>query len=159
MPFSPNRSPREGQPIKMVVIHGDAGKTDQGTVSWIMAPESKVSYHYLVGRFGKGYPLVPETEKAWHAGKSRWPGVTLKGSVNQRSIGVAFANDGEEPFKAHQVQAGAQLVADIARRHYIDRSLIRGHFEVSPGRKTDPWDHFPWALFWEEYEKERTVLG
>src|SRR5690606_23050181 len=39
----------------MVVIHADAGKTEAGTISWILDPRSRVSYHYLVGRDGTVY--------------------------------------------------------------------------------------------------------
>lgn len=159
MSLSPNRSPREGWPIKLVVIHGDAGKTDAGTIAWIMDPKSRVSYHYLVGRSGQVTMLVPEAEKAWHAGKSAWIGCTHKGSVNHMSVGVAYANDGQAPYPEKQVVAGARLVAEICKRHHIERSEVRSHAEVSPGRKTDPWAHFPWAVFWEEWTNERIRLG
>lgn len=144
---SPHRSSRGGHRPGMVVIHGDAGKSDEGTAYWLQAEGSKVSYHYLVGRDGTVYSFVPESEKAWHAGRSFWDGYTVGGSVNPVSIGVAFANDGEEPYKPIQYQAGGKLVAEICERHGIPAHLIRGHHEVSPGRKTDPWDHFDWGEF------------
>lgn len=133
----------------MIVIHGDAGRSDAGTLAHIANPDSKVSYHYLVGR-AENHHLVPESEKAWHAGRSEWPGCTVGSSVNPTSVGVGFANDGNETFPDHQIKRGAGLVAEIAKRHNVPIHLIRGHFEVSPGRKTDPWPHFPWDLFWRE---------
>lgn len=145
--WSPNRGPREGHTARMIVIHGDAGTSDAGTVSWCLDPASQVSYHFLVGR-AKNYELVPVTDKAWHAGKSEWPGVTFRGSVNHGSIGVAFANDGKAPFLPEQIDRGAKLCASLCMEHSIPVHMIRGHFEVSPGRKTDPWDHFPWEAFW-----------
>jgi len=129
----------------MVIIHGDAGSSDAGTVSWIQNPESRVSYHYLVGRDGEIYQFVDEDSKAWHAGTSEWNGVA---DLNRLSVGVAFANNGQEHFKAIQYEVGAELVADICRRHKIPCDKIRGHYEVSPGRKTDPWDHFDWRSFY-----------
>jgi len=150
MDLSPNRSSRRGTPIKMIVIHGDAGKTDGGTVAWIKDPASKVSYHYLVGRASGIYQFVPEEEKAWHAGTSAWTSCTVGNSVNASSIGVSFANDSIELFRDAQIAAGAKLVAAICQRHAIPLHLIRSHAEVSPGRKTDPWAHFPWMLFWSE---------
>jgi N-acetyl-anhydromuramyl-L-alanine amidase AmpD len=69
-------------------------------------------------------------------------------SVNPTSIGVAFANDGTEPYRPAQYKAGARLVADICKRHQIPTHMIRGHYEVSPGRKTDPWKHFDWGEFY-----------
>jgi N-acetylmuramoyl-L-alanine amidase len=150
MDLSPHRSSRFGAPIKLIVIHGDAGKSDGGTVAWIKDPKSQVSYHYLIGRAGGIYQFVPEEEKAWHAGKSTWPDCTVGNSVNASSIGVAFANDGTEQFKPEQYRAGAKLVAQISKRHNIPLHLIRGHLEVSPGRKTDPWQHFDWFTFFGE---------
>lgn len=134
--------------MKLLVLHGDAGKSDGGTVEWIKDPLSKVSYHYLVGRAAGIYQFVPEDEKAWHAGVSSWEGCTVGVSVNATSIGVAFANDSKEPYKEPQIIAGAKLVAQICKRHNIPLHLVRSHAEVSPGRKTDPWAHFPWPLFW-----------
>jgi len=132
----------------MVVVHGDAGQTDAGTVSWIKSPTSRVSYHYLVGRDTTVYQFVPEAEKAWHAGRSAWDGCTVGNSVNPTSVGLSFANNGTEPFGADQIQAGAELCANICKRHTIPVHMVRGHFEVSPGRKADPWQHFPWPAFW-----------
>jgi N-acetylmuramoyl-L-alanine amidase len=144
-----NKGPRPA-PWKpgMIVIHGDAGKTEAGTISWVHNPTAQVSYHYLVGRDGAVYRLVDEADRAWHAGKSSWPGMTdNKGSVNSASIGVCFANDGTEAYRDAQYEAGAELVADICRRHAIPLDLIRGHNEVSPGRKTDPWVMWSWPRF------------
>lgn len=145
---SPNQSSRKGHLPGVVILHGDAGKSDEGTVSWIESETSKVSYHYLIGRDGAVYEFVPESEKAWHAGKSFLDGYTVAGSVNPVSIGVSFANDGEESYRALQYKVGGELVADICRRHGIPAHLILGHCDVSPGRKTDPWPHFDWAAFY-----------
>lgn len=146
---SPHHSSRRGRTPQMVVIHGDAGTSDEGTVSWIQSPDSMVSYHYLVGRDGQVYRFVSEDRKAWHAGQSEWGRFTVGDSVNPTSIGVAFANDGtgDEEYRDAQYEAGAQLVAGICHRHNIPIRLIRGHNEVSPGRKTDPWSWFDWERF------------
>ncbi|MEK9810552.1 MAG: N-acetylmuramoyl-L-alanine amidase, partial [Candidatus Nanopelagicales bacterium] len=109
-----HKGDRGGFRPSMVIIHADAGKTEAGTISWIRNPTSEVSYHYLVGRDGKVYQLVHESDRAWHAGKSHWPGMTdTQGSVNSASIGVCFANDGTETYRDVQYAAGGELVADI----------------------------------------------
>ena len=144
---TPHQSGRDGKAVKVVVIHGDAGKSDAGTVSWIKAPESKVSYHYLVGRDGEVYQFVDEAKKAWHAGISDWPDCTVSKSVNAYSIGVSFANDGTEAYKPVQYVAGAKLVSEILKRYGLDHKAIVGHADVSPGRKSDPWAHFDWTYF------------
>lgn len=149
---TPHQSSRGGKPVRLVVIHADAGKSDAGTVAWIKDPKSSVSYHYLVGRDGQVYQFVAETKRAWHAGDSRWPDCTTeipgrKPSVNDYSIGVAFANDGTEAYQPAQYVTGAELVADICRRHKIAPANVVGHVDVSPGRKTDPYKHFDWPKF------------
>ncbi len=144
---SPHQSLRAGRTVRLVVIHGDAGKSDAGTLAWLKDPASMVSYHYLVGRDGTVYRCVPEGRKAWHAGKSAWKGLEVQGSVNACSIGVAFANDGTEPYRDAQYLAGAKLVREILDRYDLDGDDVVGHADVSPGRKTDPWKHFDWDRF------------
>ena len=145
---SPSQSKR-GASVNLVVIHGDAGRTTEGTLRWLEDPANRVSYHYLVDRSGVIYAIVPEGRKAWHAGESEWPDATVGDSVNPCSIGVAFANDGtgDEPYKRPQTEAGAELVAAILHRYGLPIWRFVGHADVSPGRKLDPWDHFDWRQF------------
>jgi N-acetylmuramoyl-L-alanine amidase len=139
---SPNQSPRpEGSFIDAIILHADAGKSDIGTISWIQRPESKVSYHYLVGRTGTVYQFVPDDRKAWHAGVSSFEG---RAFCNNYSLGVSFANDQKgEPFTALQLSAGVELVAELCRTYEIPLNRITTHAAVSPGRKTDPGKLFP----------------
>lgn len=148
---SPNHSSRRGHKPELIVVHGDAGKSDEGTISWLQLEKSKVSYHFLVGRDGVVYAFVSEEQKAWHAGVSDWPNCQVANSVNPTSIGVAFANSGPgEPFEPIQYKVGAELIHAIMVRWDIPLHRIRGHHEVSPGRKTDPWDHFEWDELWRQ---------
>jgi N-acetylmuramoyl-L-alanine amidase len=152
---SPHYSSRDGKRPTIVVIHGDAGKSDLGTVSWLAHPASKVSYHYLIGRDGTVYQFVPEEENAWHAGLSKFHGEEVGKSVNRMSIGLAFANDGtgKEAYTEAQYEAGGELLADICRRHGIPLHRVRAHSEVSPGRKSDPWKWFDWDRFYCAFGK------
>lgn len=147
---SPNKSSRGGFPIGMIVIHADAGTSDDGTVSWIQNPESKVSYHYLVGRRGQVYRFVADEDKAWHAGKSEWGGASVHGSLNPVSIGVCIANNGKEPYGPIQYRLAGKLVAHLMRKYSVGLHDVRGHYEVSPDRKTDPYDHWDWRTFYGE---------
>jgi len=132
--------------ITMVIIHGDAGRTDNGTISWIRDPASGVSYHYLIGRDGKVHQFVDENRRAWHAGTSSWLGRT---GLNDCSVGVCLANDGsgQEGYRHEQYDSAGRLVAAIMERHDIPLPMVRGHDEISVpmGRKTDPWAWFDWA--------------
>lgn len=144
---TPHKSARNGKKPTLIVIHGDAGKTEGGTVAWIADPASKVSYHYLVGRKGAVYQFVEDGDNAWHAGLSSFHGEGVGNSVNRISIGVAFANNGTEPYQPVQYTVGGQLVAELCKRWGIPLDRVVGHDVVSPGRKTDPWKHFDWDAF------------
>lgn len=144
---SPNHNPRpKSEAPSLIIIHGTAGTSDEGDVSWCCTPKPKnpnpVSYHYIVGRTGQIYQLVGDKERAWHAGVSTWEG---RENCNDYSIGVAFSNDGEEPFTPEQYKAGHALLTMLMTKHGIGWSRVVGHQHVSPGRKTDPWLHFRWT--------------
>jgi N-acetylmuramoyl-L-alanine amidase len=136
---SPNKKARPANtPVTLIVLHASAGKSDAGDLSWICAPQSKVSYHYLVTRDGAVHELVDPKEQAWHAGVSEWQGRKF---CNQYSIGVAWSNrhDGTEPLTAGQVRAMRALLQRLLQKH-PKVTAIATHAEVSPGRKSDP-DH------------------
>lgn len=143
---SPNHGPRPaGVAPSLIVVHGTAGRTDAGDVDWCTQPESQVSYHYIVGRDGTLYALVPEDRRAWHAGRSEWEG---RQNVNDYSIGIGISNSGAEPYTAAQYETAGKLVAELCARYGIPWRRVVGHCHVSPDRKTDPWLHFHWgALF------------
>jgi N-acetylmuramoyl-L-alanine amidase len=157
---SPNFNDRPvGRGAEIIVLHGTAGRTDAGDLSWLQSPKSRVSYHYVIGRDGAIYQLVQESKRAWHAGKSRYQG---HDDCNDFSIGVALCNKGTdrslydevepypEPYTDAQYAAAARVVADIHRRRGIGLKRVVGHADVSPGRKTDPWNHFDWNRFRKE---------
>lgn len=144
---SPHHSARPSPGlVSGIVLHADAGASDAGTLSWCAAPHSRVSYHYLVGRDGTVYRLVPEARRAWHAGVSAAAG---RENCNDWTVGVACANrqDGE-PFPEAQVAALIRLVCEIRRRHpavTLDRVLTHEQVARPEGRKTDPGPLFPLA--------------
>lgn len=145
---SPNQNARpEGVRVDAIVLHADAGQTDAGTISWLVSPVSKVSYHYLIGRDGSVHQFVADDQRAWHAGKSAWQG---RADCNSYSIGVSFANDQSgEPFKPAALAAGVQLVADLCAKHRIPLVRVFTHAACAtpPGRKHDPGPLFPLAKF------------
>lgn len=150
---TPNKSSRKGGEIKMLVIHGTGSLNEEGTISWIQDTTSRVSYHYVVGRDGEVVQLVPDEYKAWHAGESSWKdlGEPAHSSVNPWSIGIGVVNDGEHAYTRSQYLATAKLAWELCKKYDIPVHLIRGHNEVSPGRKTDPYDHWNWSHFFQLY--------
>jgi len=145
---SRNHESRQGVAIDAIILHHTAtnsARVDLATLRWVRGP-NRVSAHYLVGPDGTVYQLVPDSQAAWHAGRSSLHG-ELSPSVNARSIGIEITNDGtgRTPFTEAQYRALEQLVPYLARRYGVPKQNILGHRDVAPGRKTDPAEHFDWA--------------
>jgi len=111
-------------------------------------PKDRVSYHVLIGRLGDVYRLVQFEHRAWHAGVSKY---REHGNVNDASIGIAFSNlnDGHEPYRPDQLEAGVEVCLDVMRTWpaiTLDRITTHALIAMPPGRKTDPRG-FPLAYF------------
>ncbi|MCA7892598.1 N-acetylmuramoyl-L-alanine amidase [Burkholderia cepacia] len=115
-----------------------------------------VSVHYVIPpqpRIERGLPvvyqLVPESERAWHAGVSEWQGTT---ELNAVSIGIENVNRGPldpqnrtwQPYPPEQVAALTRLSKDIVTRYAIPPTRVVGHSDIAPQRKIDPGPLFPW---------------
>lgn len=143
MRASPNCGPRRaGARPDLVVIHYTAMQTAKAAADTLCNPETQVSSHYLVAENGEVLSLVPEDQRAWHAGAGSWGGVT---DVNSRSIGIELANTGLAPFAAAQMDALEKLLAEIMPRWDIPAERIIGHSDMAPGRKIDPGPRFDWC--------------
>jgi N-acetylmuramoyl-L-alanine amidase len=141
---SPNFDAR-ALPITMIVLHYTGMESGPAAVERLCDPAAKVSAHYVVEEDGSVLRLVPEEQRAWHAGKSHWRGIT---DVNSASIGIEIVNPGHEfgyrPFVDEQVDAVVRLVHEVKDRHAITRGNVVGHSDIAPARKRDPGELFPW---------------
>ena len=141
---SPNWDERS-LPISMLVLHYTGMPDAASALERLTDPESKVSAHYLVTEDGQVIRLVREKRRAWHAGKSRWRGIT---DINSASIGIEIVNPGHEwgyrPFPEEQIDALVPLVSEVVMRHRITRGNVVGHSDIAPARKVDPGELFPW---------------
>ena len=137
---SPNHDPRGAV---MIVLHQTEMESAEAALLTLQTRNSggRVSAHYLIGDDGALYQLVAEGERAWHAGASRWGGVS---DLNSASIGIELDNDGVEPFSQAQIAALIRLLDDITSRLDIPRHLVIGHGDIAPTRKRDPGVLFPW---------------
>lgn len=124
-----------------VIIHHTNEDTIAAALAALTDPRRKLSAHYLISRNGTIYQLVDERARAWHAGESYWAG---ESQLNSSSLGVELDNNGQEPFAKAQIDALLALLGDIKRRHGIPTANFLGHSDVSPKRKTDPGQYFPW---------------
>jgi N-acetylmuramoyl-L-alanine amidase len=154
--------------INFIVLHYTA--EDEPTSLELLTTKN-VSAHYLIPKADndKIYHLVPDNERAWHAGSGGFAGRTV---LNDTSIGIEIVNDGIQlpyrgslksqnlayhptehfvDFKEVQVRKIAQLVTDLTKRYDIAPKNIIGHSDMAPSRKIDPGAKFPWERLYKEY--------
>nr|WP_210327249.1 thiamine phosphate synthase [Methylocystis sp. H4A] len=140
---SPNHGARL-RPISSLVLHYTGMPTAESALALLCSSRSEVSAHYFVEEDGRVLQLVPESRRAWHAGKSVWAGET---DMNSASIGIEIVHPGHDdprPYSAAQIEATAALAKDICRRHAIPPERVLAHSDIAPGRKRDPGEFFPW---------------
>lgn len=125
-----------------MVVHYTAMRSAQDALNRLCDPAAEVSAHYLIGRCGTLWQLVPEDRRAWHAGAGDWLG---EGDVNSRSIGIEIDNDGFSPFAEPAMTALEDLLATLLKRYELKADAVIGHEDMAPGRKRDPGPRFDWA--------------
>jgi len=145
--FSPNfnRKSRKKSSIKAIVIHYTGMRSQNEAISRLCSPKSKVSSHFLIGQHGKVYKLVDENKVAWHAGTSCWGRFK---NLNKNSIGIELVNRGHQfgytNFKKKQINKLIQICKKLIQKYKIKKQNIIGHSDISPSRKIDPGEKFPW---------------
>ena len=164
--WSPNFDARAGNRAPdMVVLHYTGMDSAEAALARLCDAQARVSAHYLVDEAGVVYALVPEPERAWHAGVALWHGLA---DVNSASIGIELVNPGHDlgypDFPDAQIGALLDLMTDIRHRWPIRASGVVGHSDVAPLRKADPGEKFPWARLAEAghavwVEPARLVAG
>jgi len=143
---SPNVEPRQnGLKPDMLLLHYTGMDSAEAALDWLTRQESGVSCHYLVDAEGRIAQMVPESERAWHAGQSLWHGET---DINSCSIGIEIHNPGHDfdypDFPDAEMRAVEALCRDILSRHAIPPHRVLAHSDVAPGRKRDPGEKFDW---------------
>jgi len=147
---SPNFDKRT-LPVSLIVLHYTAAPLKE-SLNHLRNGHSgtRVSCHYVVAENGTIYRLVDESNRAWHAGASRWKDIS---DVNSASIGIEMVNPGHDrfgcprPYPLEQVEVVTQLCLDIQARH--DITDVVGHSDVAPTRKIDPGELFPWRKLYD----------
>jgi N-acetylmuramoyl-L-alanine amidase len=143
--MSPNFDERT-LPVSMVVLHYTGMPDAESAITRLADAEAKVSAHYVVCEDGQILRMVNEEQRAWHAGRSYWRGIS---DVNSASVGIEIINPGHEfgyrAFPEEQMDAVVRLVADVVDRYAIAPSNVVGHSDVAPARKQDPGELFDWA--------------
>lgn len=140
---------RAGAP-SCLILHYTGMPTAEAALARLTDPASEVSAHYLVLEDGGIVQLVPESARAWHAGRSFWKG---ESDLNSASIGVEIVNPGHDgglpAYPERQIAATIALALDIVLRSAISPERVLAHSDVAPGRKRDPGEAFPWRRLHE----------
>ena len=124
-----------------VIIHHTAQKSCEQTLKTFTLERTSVSAHYVICKDGTLYHMLNDYLRAWHAGNSRWGGMS---DINSSSIGVEIDNDGSAEFSEAQVNVLLGLLARLKKNHSIPAANFIGHSDIAPGRKVDPNVTFPW---------------
>ena len=144
---SPNFDARpDGQAIDILLLHYTGMETATAALARLCDETAKVSAHYCIDEDGTLVRLVPEDQRAWHAGVASWAGA---GDINARSIGIELVNPGHEfgyrAFPDAQMASLIELAGGILAHHPIPARRVLGHADVAPLRKEDPGELFDWA--------------
>lgn len=165
--------------VNIIVIHHTA-EGFESSVNILTKPSSNpVSSHYLIPETKgesldpdslKVFKLVPETGRAWHAGRSYW---RKKVGLNDQSIGIELVNESYchnynaidyditntnpaeslcfyPDFSEPQIVLLLDLLKGIVKRHPdIKPFNIIGHSDIAPSRKVDPGPRFPWQKLYQ----------
>lgn len=111
--------------------------------------ELGLSYHYLYGRDGEVWQLMPDEAIAWHAGKSEW---NHRRGCNSFSQGHCFIGSYLDTYTQAQYLQFEQNAATIMSKYNLQRHNIVGHRDIAgddirgEGRgKKDPNRGFDWG--------------
>lgn len=144
---SPNYGERKGRVPDAIVLHYTGTPTTEEALRRLCDPATELSAHYLVPEDGLVVQLVPESLRAWHAGRGYWSG---ERDMNSVSIGIEIANPGHDggnpPYLPEQIAAVIALCRDICARWRIRPCRVLAHSDLAPDRKADPGEHFPWDM-------------
>ena len=163
--YSPNFNlpKRVKNRIKFIIIHYTGMKKESTAIKRLQDPKSKVSAHYLIKRNGEIINLIPDLFEAWHAGVSSWKHFK---SLNKNSIGIEITNPGHKhgykKFSKKQIFSLQKLLKILVKKYKIKKNYVLGHSDISPDRKKDPGEKFPWEIlakkklsFWHNLDQKK----
>ena len=165
--YSPNFNlpKRTKKTIKFIILHYTGMREESSAIKRLCDFNSKVSAHYFIKKNGDILNLVPDLYEAWHAGKSSWKNFK---SINKYSIGIEIQNSGHyysyEKFSIKQINSVKKLIKKLIKIYKINRKNILGHSDISPSRKKDPGEKFPWKnlsknklAYWHSLKESKLV--
>ena len=152
--YSPNfnKKKRKSKDIKFIIFHYTGMKRENDAIKRLTSFNSKVSSHYFIKKNGEILTLVPDLYVAWHAGVSSWKKYKF---LNKNSIGIEISNPGHENnyrhFNERQIRSVLRLSRFLINKYKIKSKFILGHSDISPDRKKDPGEKFPWKDLFKKH--------
>ena len=145
--------------IEAVVVHW-TGAPFRPSLNWLNRGKAP-STHYLVDKDGTVYRSVDEKHGAWcqgtapHNKKGHWINTSVP-NENLICVSIETVNNGREAWPEVQLEAMAELTADICKRNNLEisRHNIVAHNELS-NVKSDVMrnPHWSWDDFLKRVEK------
>ena len=159
------RSPKD---IIYIIFHYTGMTSEKKAIERLTDKKSKVSSHYFIKKNGTIFNMVPEKFVAWHAGVSCWKNHK---NLNNKSIGIEIQNSGHknkyESFSIKQIKSLLLLTKILKKKYNIKSKNFLGHSDISPERKKDPGEKFPWkylakhkiGIWYDLPKKDRALRG
>ena len=147
--YSPNFNLRKRPKfkVKYLIFHYTGMKSEAKAIKRLTNFKSKVSCHYFIRKNGDIIQMVPDLYTAWHAGISSWKNDNL---LNSKSIGIEISNPGHEYnyklFNKKQIKSLIKISKILIKNYKIKKENVLGHSDISPLRKIDPGEKFPWEF-------------
>jgi hypothetical protein len=114
---------RNGADIDHIVIHYTTSRNIEGTISHFKNGTPRTSAHYIIGQDGVLVQMVPDSERAWHAGNSQ---------MNARSIGIEHVAAVGDRITTAQAQKSIALVKWLMSQYGVPKANVIPHVCVKP---------------------------
>jgi len=140
-----DKKKRKLKDIRFIIFHYTGMNKESDAIKRLTTEKYKVSSHYFIKNNGEIINLVPDLYIAWHAGVSSWKNYF---SINKYSIGIEISNPGHsnnyKKYTKKQINSILKLSNFLKKKYKIKSKFILGHSDISPDRKKDPGEKFPW---------------
>ena len=142
-----DKIPRSPKRIIYLIYHYTGMKFENKAIHRLRDKKTKVSCHYFIKKNGSIINMVPDKYIAWHAGISSWK---KHYNLNDKSIGIEIQNPGHSNnysgYSKKQVKSILFLSKILKKKYKIKSKNFLGHSDISPDRKKDPGEKFPWKF-------------
>lgn len=118
-----HRSSRDRTAIDHIVVHYTTSRNIEGSISHFKTGTPRTSAHYIVGQDGTLVQMVPDEDRAWHAGNS---------AMNARSIGIEHVAAPGDAITDPQARASFALIRWLMENYRIPIDNVIPHVCVKP---------------------------